>query len=173
MTLVSSSRSFGHDFFLTMKYTARIITISKMAQITKSNSLFCIILQRNKSNGQISQMLNYKCTTPKQIIVTLWIQRKVQQVKQSTVKHSFIFNLFTSLTNNSDNTEDHRWHTNKQSTTKHKFKYLSDHEGRCDQMDREPVPWLWICQLMYESFNLAKEINTGNCQYNFKQKERQ
>lgn len=26
---------------------------------------------------------------------------------------------------------------------------------------------------MYESFNLAKEINTGNCQYNFKQKERQ
>lgn len=108
MTLVSSSRSFGHDFFLTMKYTARIITISKMAQITKSNSLFCIILQRNKSNVQISQMLNYKCTTPKQIIVTLWIQRKVQQVKQSTVKHSFIFNLFTSLTNNSDNTEEHR-----------------------------------------------------------------
>lgn len=84
MTPVSSSRSFGHDFFLTMKYTARIITISKMAQITKSNSLFCIILQRNKSNVQISQMLNYKCTTPKQIIVTLWIQRKVQQVKQSS-----------------------------------------------------------------------------------------
>lgn len=171
MTPVSSSRSFGHDFFLTMKYTARIITISKMAQITNSNSLFCIILQRNKSNGQISQMLNYKCTTPKQIIVTLWIQRKVQQVKQSTVKHSFIFDLFTSLTNNSDNTEEHRW--NRQSMKKHKFKYLSDHEGRCDQMDRKPVPWLWICQLMYESFNLAKEINTGNCQYNFKQKERQ
>lgn len=84
MTPVSSSRSFGHDFFLTMKYTARIITISKMAQITNSNSLFCIILQRNKSNVQISQMLNYKCTTPKQIIVTLWIQRKVQQVKQSS-----------------------------------------------------------------------------------------
>lgn len=85
MTPVSSSRSLGHDFFLTMKYTARIITISRMAQITNSNSLFCIILQRNKSNVQISQMLNYKCTTPKQIIVTLWIQRKVQQVKQNTV----------------------------------------------------------------------------------------